>query len=75
MEPDSTTAYNWQREGDCSEGFDWSNATDPCSSSDEECYSDGDKCIDSKEVKEAIKSANLKYYVAKHLASRSNTKL
>ena len=51
------------------------HSTDSCSSSDEESYTDSDTAITNEEVIEAIKSAKLKYCVAKELASRAKTEL
>ena len=77
MEPDVKTCNSWNEEDiptsiHC---LPTGHSTDSCSSSDEESYTDSDTAITNEEVIEAIKSAKLKYCVAKELASRTKTEL
>ena len=77
VEPDVKTCNSWNEEDiptriHC---LPTGHSTDSCSSSDKKSYTDSDTAITNEEVIEAIKSAKLKYCVAKELASRAKTEL
>ena len=77
MEPDVKTCNSWN-EKDIPTSIHClptGHSTDSCSSSGEESYTDSDTAITNEEVIEAIKSAKLKYCVAKEIASRAKTEL
>ena len=76
-EPDVKTCNSWNEEDILTRihCLPTGHSTDSCSSSVEESYTDSDTAITNEEVIEAIKSAKLKYCVAKELASRAKTEL
>ena len=75
VEPDVKTCNSWNEEDIPTSIHCLPNghSTDSCSSSDKESNTDSDTAITNDKVIEAIKSAKLKYCVAKELASRAKT--